>query len=83
METPEEMRLRYALSSTFKTATAGGRDPSVRAQVFIHPKIFTYGQQAKGKRKNTARLEKLPGAVISKWTAAVFAISQAGAFFLS
>lgn len=78
---PEETRLRNALSSTLETAIAGGEGPTVRARVFTHPKIFTYGHQVKGKGTNATRLEQLPGAVVSKWTAAVFVISQDGPFF--
>lgn len=71
-----------ALSSTLKAAIClWGGTHSVRAQGFTRPKIFTYGYQVKGKRKSSTRLKKLPGAAVSKWAAAVFAITKAGAFF--
>lgn len=59
----------------------GGGTSSVRVQGFTHPKSFTYGHQVKGKGKNSTRLEKLPGAAVSKWAAAGFAITKAGGVF--
>lgn len=57
-----------------------GGGKSVRAQGFTHPKIFTYAHQLKGKGRNLTALAKLPGAIVSKWAAAAFAITEAGAF---
>lgn len=57
---------------------AWGEGPSVSAQGFTRPEIFTYGHQVKGKGENTAALKNyLHAAAAGECAAAGFAITKA------
>lgn len=61
-----------------------GRGPALSELRVLHilKPLLTMSGQREGK-KNSMRLEQLPGSAVSKWAAAVFAITKAGAFFFS
>lgn len=68
---------------SFCLGRGGGEGPALSELWVLHIlKSLLMDVRSKGReKKSSTRLEKLPGSAVSKWAAAVFAITQAGAIF--